>query len=546
MDASPSGKTPIGIGKETRELIEETVRKLQSIWTEIGLSDQEREQAIRRLHEAVAELCSESVKREKAMRDALNQNLLSLVKELLEISAQLGEDELELESETQEAPLRTRVHLLQSRLDLYRRRRDERRATLEALREQLVALWEELELEGPESLRKTGTELTLDRVSKYEEALAAARQERAQRQELISQEREAILALWRILERPAEDEFERAVLEGELPARAGTLQRLRALREQLEEERAQREQEAQEYARRITALWDRLRVSEEERERFLEEHPGLGAASMEACREELRRLELLQAQCLRRLCDEARARLQQLHDELHLSEEERCVPLDSSDEVLEELEALEARAREQLREYRPLIAMIERREALKADWRMLEAAAADPSRLLSKDRDAAGRLLREEKLRRVIQKELPRLEERLRAQLLRWEEVHQRPFRFAGERYLDVMQQDDEAARRRRDEDRMRREKRLLHHPAATPTAATRSENHPPAQQQQQQQVASGPRSATKPPRTPGSGAAAPRTPHTPHTPHTSHAPGSTVRRPVPTASPVPAPQQRH
>ena len=91
-----------------------------------------------------------------------------------------------------------------------------------------------------------------------------------------------------------------------------------------------------------------------------------------------------------------------------------------------------------LKEYKPIILLIERRETIKRERAELESAAHDKTRLLSKS-SGAGHLLREEKVRRMVTKEMPKIDEKLKVTLTQWESMYGQPFLYHGEHYLQVM-----------------------------------------------------------------------------------------------------------
>ena len=85
--------------------------------------------------------------------------------------------------------------------------------------------------------------------------------------------------------------------------------------------------------------------------------------------------------------------------------------------------------------------MIEKHRSLVKDRDDLAASSQDASRLLARpvkgEKRDPTRLLREEKMRKRIAKDLPRIEIELRKILEDWEDEYGRPFLVHGERYLD-------------------------------------------------------------------------------------------------------------
>lgn len=105
-----------------------------------------------------------------------------------------------------------------------------------------------------------------------------------------------------------------------------------------------------------------------------------------------------------------------------------------------ELERLEA-----LREQRaPTLAMVDRHRSLVKERAELASSSQDASRLMLRgqkgEKRDPGKLLREEKMRKRIAKELPKVEADLKKVLEAWEDEYGRPFLVHGERYIDELE----------------------------------------------------------------------------------------------------------
>ena len=99
---------------------------------------------------------------------------------------------------------------------------------------------------------------------------------------------------------------------------------------------------------------------------------------------------------------------------------------------------------EALREQRaPTLQMIDRYRTLVKEREDLQASSQDASRLMARgnkgEKRDPTRLLREEKMRKRIAKELPKLEADLIQILEQWEDEYGRPFLVHGQRYLDEL-----------------------------------------------------------------------------------------------------------
>jgi protein regulator of cytokinesis 1 len=226
------------------------------------------------------------------------------------------------------------------------------------------------------------------------------------------------------------------------------INRLQAKRDRLIEEKRGRERKLKELKATVESLWDRLSVDEADRKRFLAGNRGCGLRAINEFEAELDRLIELKRQNLHLFVEDARYKLQELWDGLYYSEEDmlQFAPAFSdvySDALLSAHEAEISRL-ETLKEQRaPALDLIDKHRSLIKDREDLTAASQDASRLLAKNtkgekRDPT-RLLREEKMRKRIAKDLPRIEVELRKTLERWEDDYGRPFLIHGVRYLDEL-----------------------------------------------------------------------------------------------------------
>lgn len=231
--------------------------------------------------------------------------------------------------------------------------------------------------------------------------------------------------------------------------------RLRARLEKLESEKKNRERRLRELKEAVEVLWEKLGVEEKERKAFLNANRGCGVRQINEFDDELGRLNELKRQNLHLFVEDARCKLQELWDALYFSEDEMLefTPAFSdvySDALLEAHEQ-EITRLEALKEQRaPTLALVEKHRSLIAERDELAASSQDASRLMMKgqkgEKRDPGKLLREEKMRKRIAKELPKVAAELRKTLDQWEDEWGRPFYVHGERYLDIIEAADRPA----------------------------------------------------------------------------------------------------
>ncbi|KAL8740765.1 MAG: hypothetical protein Q9190_006568 [Brigantiaea leucoxantha] len=226
------------------------------------------------------------------------------------------------------------------------------------------------------------------------------------------------------------------------------IQRLQGKRDKLSEEKRSRERKLKDLRVIIEQLWDRLDVEELDRKKFLAKNRGCGLRVINEFEAELDRLNELKRQNLHVFVEDARYRLQALWDELYFSEEEMLefTPAFSdvcSDALLSAHEGEIARLKVLKEQRAPTLQLIDRHKSLIKDREDLASSSQDASRLLAKgnkgERRDPTRLLREEKMRKRIAKDLPKIEVELKTTLERWEDEYGRPFLVHGVRYLDEL-----------------------------------------------------------------------------------------------------------
>jgi protein regulator of cytokinesis 1 len=225
--------------------------------------------------------------------------------------------------------------------------------------------------------------------------------------------------------------------------------RLRTKRDKLADEKKSREKRLKDLKTAVEGLWERLGVEEQDRKQFLNGNRGCGVRQINEFEDELSRLNELKRQNLHLFVEDARYKLQELWDSLYFSEEEMLefTPAFSdvySDALLEAHEQEIGRL-EALKEQRaPTLALIEKHRSLVKERDDLQASSQDASRLLGRgqkgEKRDPTRLLREEKMRKRVVKELPKVAVEVRKVLEQWEDEYGRPFLVHGERYLDELE----------------------------------------------------------------------------------------------------------
>ena len=288
-------------------------------------------------------------------------------------------------------------------------------------------------------------------VSSLDEEFTRVYEEYNKRVTFVKSTAEDIVNLWAELGTP-QAQTDSAIIKNyrETPEQLGLherdLSRLNAKKDKLLEEKRAREKRLKELKADVEGLWERLSVSEMDRKRFHAGTRGCGLRVINDFEAELDRLNELKRQNLHIFVEDARIKLQDLWDALYYSEDEMLdfTPAFSdviSDALLSahenEISRLEILKEQQM----PILQRIERHRTLVHERDELAASSQDGTRLLKQkgERRDPTRLLREEKSRKRVAKELPKMEADLRQALEQWEDEYGRPFLVHGNPYSDEM-----------------------------------------------------------------------------------------------------------
>ncbi|KAF8192990.1 microtubule associated protein-domain-containing protein [Pholiota molesta] len=183
-------------------------------------------------------------------------------------------------------------------------------------------------------------------------------------------------------------------------------------------------------------LWRRLGVADAEMDMFVEAHRGSTQEAVQEYEEELERMLELKRERMGTFVESAREEIVKLWDDLMVGEDERADLRHLRTVSLTIHEDEVKRLKDERRKYFDIC----------GEEKELAASAADQSRLTGRGSRDPGRLLREEKMRKRVSKEKPRLEQDLSISIPAWEEDAGRPFLVHGARFMDILNEALDAA----------------------------------------------------------------------------------------------------
>ncbi|KAG4030956.1 hypothetical protein MFRU_010g00840 [Monilinia fructicola] len=447
------------------------IDELHGLFDEIGVPSRERESRESELFAALSETLHNQVRLVATEKDDLTEEAHRIITTIKQMEASLEDDKDHLEYESDDDlkvtyPLMQCLQGLKEKhkhiSKLHKERFEQVKKLVQALESyssHLEPSYIQIELPptSPDASVPPTFDLSNNYVSDLDDEFTRVYEEYNRRVALVKATAENIIQLWAELGTP-QAQTDSAIVKyyRDAPEQLGLheddISRLRMKQSKLLDEKKGREKRLRDLRTTVEALWVKLGVEEPERKRFLNSNRGCGMRQINEFEDELSRLNELKRQNLHLFVEDARYKLQELWDGLYFSEEEMLefTPAFSdvySDALLEaheqEIERLEA-----LKEQRaPTLALIDEHQSLVKDRDDLQASSQDASRLMMRgqkgEKRDPTRLLREEKMRKRIAKDLPKIAAKLRKVLEDWEEEYGRPFMVHGEPYLDKLEASD-------------------------------------------------------------------------------------------------------
>ncbi|KAM3586597.1 Microtubule bundling protein [Umbelopsis sp. WA50703] len=170
---------------------------------------------------------------------------------------------------------------------------------------------------------------------------------------------------------------------------------------------------------------------------------------LEMLENELQRLSVIKEERMEEFIRRAREELKSLWDQLYYSDEQRqkfkpAFTESTADETLEAHEKEITRTHILIEDQKHILERVEKHMRLVEEVKQFEASMSDPNRLFGKGQRDPGRLLREEKFRRRIAREMPEVKRELRSALKEYQETNGKPFCVFGKSYTGIMDEQEE------------------------------------------------------------------------------------------------------
>uniref|UniRef100_A0A0P4W8E0 Protein regulator of cytokinesis 1 n=1 Tax=Scylla olivacea TaxID=85551 RepID=A0A0P4W8E0_SCYOL len=425
--------------EEIKEVVHGAATQLDSIWSECGFSEEMCRHRRHKMVDHVKALMSQMIDGEKNLRKTLVKSIDDNGLKFYQLNKQLGAGIPDPEE-----------HLSLIELERYLRRAvvemekevKERHSALEELRSQEQELCECLREELSDFEKKAVP--SKESIKDLERIVKTLEQEKVDRVKTFHRLKDNLERLLKELEQSPVSSFECSVvagLEDLFVLSTENLRRLKMLNEEYEKRVEDNKCESVELQEKIRLLSDRLGHDPGGRDQLLASMTGHAPSSLCKLREQLALLEEAKKENMGHFISQLRQELEEMWEKCYVGEEEKeeftpYVSDECTEEVLEAHNVEVERLKKFHNENQKLYAVLDHWHQLWGKHLNLEEQSNNPDRLFG-NRGCA--LLQEEKERRRVRGELPRVEKELEDLAEVYKEKSGQPFLMKGQTVSDYI-----------------------------------------------------------------------------------------------------------
>ncbi|XP_029289675.1 protein regulator of cytokinesis 1-like isoform X1 [Cottoperca gobio] len=415
--------------------------RLQGIWDEIGIPEEQRVQRTNDVHKHIKGLLDLMIVEEDELKKRLMKDIKSFLEELNTLCSEL---QLPLFEEEDGCTILQVEKNSRTRLELMKEHKKQRMDELKGLMGKDRELCD-IMCTTPFCINQDSIP-SLKQLEAYRAYLEDLTKEKECRHdEFVSLKKEIIVCM-DDLERHPETSFEMDVMceDGEAFCLSNdNISALKLLLSQLQESRAENELRCSVFRITIQELWERLQIPQEEREPISDHMVLSKKRNVEALQAEVQRLEVMKMQSMKTFIEAIRAEIAIFWERCFYSQEQQQAFFSYHDDDFTEdlLNLHEAEVRTLKKCFEDHRELFEGVTKWQENWTLyleLDKKANDPSRFNNR----GGNLLKEEKQRADLQKSLPKLEKSLKAQIDVWEQEHDKEFLVNGQKFLEYVQEE--------------------------------------------------------------------------------------------------------
>ncbi|XP_067933561.1 protein regulator of cytokinesis 1-like isoform X2 [Watersipora subatra] len=420
---------------EVKNILVNALGELNSIWDDIGLLEDQKEKRLDLAFMYIRNLIEEMVTEDERRRNTLKENIEIYKSKLSTLCAELGVAPIQ--------PVASRLCEVEAELkqsvSCWEKEKEKRLRELYELTKIEQALCDSMYM-TPTYISRDSVPSTavLQQLQKRTDELAA---EKATRYKRFMEARQRITEILTDIGQEAMTEFEQDVAIEEPECFVLSESNMIQLKEttgKLEMQLTEKVKAKKSLMEKIIALWTRLEIPKAEQDKVQQDTVDHTPASLQKLDQELQRCQKMKTEHLQEFTEKLRRELSEWWDKCYYSKQQRAAfAAYKCEEYSEELliqheDALEA-VKFFYAENEQLLQKIEKRRVL---WnRMVEFDAKEND--ANRFRNRGGNLLAEEKAKKKVMHQLPKVEEQLKQEIEEWERENDRQFLIGGVQFFE-------------------------------------------------------------------------------------------------------------
>ncbi|XP_045452019.1 protein regulator of cytokinesis 1-like [Melitaea cinxia] len=446
------------VGKLFNEVLQEISQNIRHMmeelwlnWSHLGVDDHTKVNNITKLVQIEKELHRDVISETRQKLKTMQAQVDKLKEETEELSRYLSVDITILDFK-EDMMLVEYKRELEEQIAGYREQMEQRKMKMDRLLEWQRDLTEKLGVTIHELQEMPlPSEDELDKLKDHLEVLQAERDKRA---ELFLNTQVEIKDIMDKLQIKPQNKFEQSVvtsLSVDFKVTDLNMDRLAKLKQDLQEKYDQTNNRVLELRERLTKLWDCLEEDYIYRDNFLQAHPGCHPATEVALKEEIKRCDQIKRQKIAVFVANVRTKIKLMWDNVMYSSQEREEFVHYYQDIFTEdtltlHELYLDKITKFYNENKHIFELVVTRKNLWLKMTELEARSTEPGRYHNR----GGQLLREEKERKSIASNLPKIEAQIRDLVTEYEAKTGNTFTVDGKPLLQLIQDEWETRKAER------------------------------------------------------------------------------------------------
>lgn len=438
-----------------------TMTRLRDIWDEIGMPDEQIEVRGNTVRLHIRNLLAGMVNEETQLKKTMLESIDRYNTEISELTEQLSLPDFQLSDDDMTVMQREKCLRLQlNKLKQEKRQRNQDLRDLQSVEQTLCDQLCSIPYYIPTNSIPSEQQLT-----ELRHHIQSLKEEKQRRRDLFRSKKSEIVCLYDELELIPESSFAQDLvneMEDSFSLTTSNMTELSTLHKDLTKKRNERRLIMEGLWSQVHFLWERLDVEENERNKVKESYKGVRPNDIEGLRKELSHLEELKLASLQKLTERCRSEITALWDKCFYSRDQRhefspAYDENYTEELLNEHEEELARMHAYYEEHKLLFTNVGKWQQLFHRMLELEAKASDVNRYANR----GGNLLQEEKERKRIFKQLPKIEQELFDDIDKWEaENSAKKFLVEGTEFRDYVHSQWKAFGLRKENEKLQRHER--------------------------------------------------------------------------------------